>query len=387
MAIRVRAAAGYYGGLMKGVHAALGGAAHVTTVASLGFCIDADNAAPRGATFSLDEQTRHKAAFVRQRCLDAHALPVVVAGHSIGHYMAMRAVRDLEDTGSAGASASSHRCGNPARSAMLSARCAHSGDKDALVCRVAAVMGLMPFLETSRSEGRQERVRAIAAHGDRVALAAAALSWLPAPAKRALVWLGDRGMDDASVAATAALVRGDVARAAFCMARHEFHDLSAPSQGWGDLRHFATSGRCAPPPLSHLLTTGRSPSHAPGPYVHHVQGVCAGGGRRPVVAAGAPRPCTQHAAGRVHRAGHISRPRLLHRRAADRRGGGVARNVDACRTTRYICRCAASRTRHQVCNALQRVSAVVVLCTELRRAAARQSQQRWECSAGARSKI
>lgn len=113
--------------------------------------------------------------------------------------------------------------------------------------RVALVAGLMPFLETSRSEARQERIRALAAHGNRLALVAAALGRLPRAALRVMVRLSDRSMDGASVAATAALVRGDVARAAFFMGRSEFHDLAPPSQGWDDLRHFAATGRCAPP--------------------------------------------------------------------------------------------------------------------------------------------
>ena len=102
---------------MERTHAALGGTAHVTTAASLGFCMERADASRPAATFTLAEQTHHKAAFLRQRCFAPHRLPVVVAGHSIGHYMALRAVRDLESASAA----------NRADQAAAAGRCASSG--------------------------------------------------------------------------------------------------------------------------------------------------------------------------------------------------------------------------------------------------------------------
>lgn len=81
---------------MESLYRTFEGAAHVSTIASLGFGL----ASPKGhapqATFTLQQQIQHKAAFIEEHCLHKHTLPVVVVGHSIGFYMAMRAVRSLE---------------------------------------------------------------------------------------------------------------------------------------------------------------------------------------------------------------------------------------------------------------------------------------------------
>ena len=46
--------------------------------------------------YSLDDQIRHKADFMRQYMLLPGRPPLVVAAHSIGAYVAVHAVRELE---------------------------------------------------------------------------------------------------------------------------------------------------------------------------------------------------------------------------------------------------------------------------------------------------
>ena len=46
--------------------------------------------------YSLDDQIRHKADFMRQYMLLPGRPPLVVAAHSIGAYVAVHAVRDVE---------------------------------------------------------------------------------------------------------------------------------------------------------------------------------------------------------------------------------------------------------------------------------------------------
>jgi alpha-beta hydrolase superfamily lysophospholipase len=81
---------------MEEVYRGFEGAAHVSTLASLGFGLEAPKSHTPHATFTLQQQVHHKAAFINEHCLQQHDLPVVVVGHSIGHYMAMRAVNALE---------------------------------------------------------------------------------------------------------------------------------------------------------------------------------------------------------------------------------------------------------------------------------------------------
>jgi hypothetical protein len=111
------------------------------------------------------------------------------------------------------------------------------------VCRVASVIGLMPFIETSRDQARQEYIRSLAKHPGRMAMIAGAVSLLPRPFLRFLVSRFDGGMDAASVDASIALCRRDVALVAFTLAAHEFRELSS-QRGWEDLEYFAGSGRC-----------------------------------------------------------------------------------------------------------------------------------------------
>jgi hypothetical protein len=117
------------------------------------------------------------------------------------------------------------------------------------------VVGLMPFLQTCRTSAKQERVRGLAQRPRSVAALAGATAWLPGPLKRAAIRAYDATMDAESVDATAMLLRRDVARAAFEMAKTEFEDLDA-EHGWDDLAALAASGRCAAMQADDLVMYG-----------------------------------------------------------------------------------------------------------------------------------
>lgn len=97
--------AGYYGTFMKDVFERMNGQVHITTVASLGFSRSPPSPLPlstsvgshhRSPTFTLEQQIDHKAAFLRHVCCKDIDMPIVLIGHSIGFYMALRAARALE---------------------------------------------------------------------------------------------------------------------------------------------------------------------------------------------------------------------------------------------------------------------------------------------------
>jgi hypothetical protein len=98
--------AGYYGTFMMDVFERMNGKVHVTTVASLGFSrsppsplpLSTSAAFPRHfPTFTLEQQIDHKEAFLRHVCSKDIGVPIVLIGHSIGFYMALRAARALEE--------------------------------------------------------------------------------------------------------------------------------------------------------------------------------------------------------------------------------------------------------------------------------------------------
>jgi hypothetical protein len=70
--------------------------AYITTVSSLGFHTLANAHDFEMPTYTLKEQTEHKAHYLRQEALHAHDLPIVVCGHSIGLHMAMKALEIIE---------------------------------------------------------------------------------------------------------------------------------------------------------------------------------------------------------------------------------------------------------------------------------------------------
>ena len=101
----------------------------------------------------------------------------------------------------------------------------------------------MPFLQTCAAP-RQLRVRALTRRAGALAAVAGAIGLLPAALIRTLIRWQDPRMDGASVAATAALLRRDVALVALRMGASEFEDLAGES-GWAALEAVAASGRCA----------------------------------------------------------------------------------------------------------------------------------------------
>lgn len=81
---------------MDYLHSAFDGKVIVSSVASLGFHTEDSEHHKNFRTFTLEEQCKHKAAYLQQYVFPSHDLPVVVMGHSIGIYMAMQAVRQCE---------------------------------------------------------------------------------------------------------------------------------------------------------------------------------------------------------------------------------------------------------------------------------------------------
>lgn len=87
-------------------------------VSSLGFHTLKNQHNEELPTHTLREQTMHKAHFLHDHVCAAHDLPVVVLGHSIGAYMAVKALRQLEAVGDADGGSSglpgcdpcAHRC-------------------------------------------------------------------------------------------------------------------------------------------------------------------------------------------------------------------------------------------------------------------------------------
>lgn len=81
---------------MRYLHRAFEGKAIISSVASVGFHTQDSDHHKHYRTFNLQEQCRHKAAYLQQYVFPSHELPVVVMGHSIGIYMAMQAVRQCD---------------------------------------------------------------------------------------------------------------------------------------------------------------------------------------------------------------------------------------------------------------------------------------------------
>lgn len=88
---------GYYKTFLETLSSSFQGQAYITTVSSLGFHTLANAHDFEMPTYTLHEQTEHKAHYLRQECLAAHDLPVVVCGHSIGLHMAMKALEMIEN--------------------------------------------------------------------------------------------------------------------------------------------------------------------------------------------------------------------------------------------------------------------------------------------------
>lgn len=267
--------AGYYGTFMNFLHRAFDGKAIISSVSSMGFHTLDSDLHKQYRTFTLQEQCKHKAAYMQQHVFTAHDLPVVVMGHSIGIYMAMQAVRQCEreatintpkpDTVTSGISDSPQ---NDANRWVSSARPPHSPGcfghckprisssfggttmyhtfNEHVSCRVIQLIGLMPFVHTVPEHPVQKRLRFLASIRFLLGAAATILPLLPFRVKTFLAAKGGGKMDQESVDVTAALIRPDVIRVAFTLAAHEFHDLdNDATDGWADFEHFASDERYA----------------------------------------------------------------------------------------------------------------------------------------------
>eukprot|EP00892_Ulva_mutabilis_P001939 jgi/Ulvmu1/11746/UM008_0159.1 len=249
--------AGYYGAFMRYLHRAFEGKAIVSSVASLGFHTQDSDLHKDFRTYTLQEQSQHKAAYLQQHVFPAHDLPVIVMGHSIGITMAMQAVRQCERHRTY---ARTQRDGKsqPVNegSSVPNGHHDHSN-------RVIQLIGLMPFVHTSPQQPVQRRLRFLASIRGLLGTAAILLSLLPTAIRKQLAIVGGGKMDSECVDVTAALIRPDVVKVAFTLAHHEFHDLdSEASDGWEDFEHFASQSR---------LAVLAAPDDAWWPQAHHAR--------------------------------------------------------------------------------------------------------------------
>lgn len=96
----------------------------------------------------------------------------------------------------------------------------------------------MPFIQTTRSNGVQKRLRALSHVPQLLAVVGTFLALLPMSIRALIARAAGPEMDTECTQTTAALMRSDSVRVAFTMAYHEFMNLDS-DEGWKDLEHFA----------------------------------------------------------------------------------------------------------------------------------------------------
>jgi pimeloyl-ACP methyl ester carboxylesterase len=157
--------------------------------------------------FDLEEQVAHVVRFVDDACADADAPPLVLVGHSIGAWLALRALQTRPE-------------------------------------RVACVAGLFPFLQTNETS-RLQRVLAVAVKLRPlvwlVAQLAALLALLPARLRRGLlgpVLRGVGGLEEDAVAVTCDWLRAASVHNTCTLGAAEFAAL-AGEPDWAALQAHA----------------------------------------------------------------------------------------------------------------------------------------------------
>eukprot|EP00798_Chlamydomonas_sp_ICE-L_P020743 gene20743-27562_t len=108
---------------------------------------------PHGKLWDLKEQVQHKVDFMREYCLKPGKPPLIVAAHSIGAYMMLKACRTVE----------------------LEMEQLNITN----LPKIVKVVGLMPFFETDFKQARQKILRTLASGYETIGYIAAALGCLP----------------------------------------------------------------------------------------------------------------------------------------------------------------------------------------------------------------
>ncbi|KAI8476477.1 MAG: hypothetical protein J3K34DRAFT_401470 [Monoraphidium minutum] len=139
----------FYAAFMEALYSNFGGSADVVAVSHAGH----EEGSGGDKCWTLDCQVSHKVDFLRQHVLLPGAPPAVVVAHSIGSYMMLHALRQLEEEG-----------GGPA---------------------VAKVVLCKPFLRTNPGCARQRLIRAASARAHAVAFFAGHLGAAPEALKPA----------------------------------------------------------------------------------------------------------------------------------------------------------------------------------------------------------
>ncbi|RYE96640.1 MAG: hypothetical protein EOO41_04350, partial [Methanobacteriota archaeon] len=144
-----------------------------------------------GERYNLQQQVAHKVAFVQRLLQDVSpGAQLVLAGHSVGAYMAVEVLRSVPVT-------SLHKC------ILLFPTLMHIG-------RTVNGTSMMPLFRYFRP---------VATFATRV------LSWLPAPLQRAVLRVGIPEPDDAAMAAGMSLLHPNVTANTLWMALHEMNEI------------------------------------------------------------------------------------------------------------------------------------------------------------------
>ncbi|KAL4431008.1 hypothetical protein ABPG75_006264 [Micractinium tetrahymenae] len=234
-------AAPYYEPFMLALHRQLGGRCAISCPSNLG--MDCRGLTPRGRVYSLEEQTAHKQALLRERYAGPGRPPVVMLGHSIGTYMCIHALHRLER----GDSSASSRAEVAALDAVAAREWEHPDAAGASLEGMQRELEAEEQAQARRQQQQQEgqlamdpdcskqrRLQRITPyHALLGRLAGGLLGAIPMPLRRGLVRTLSSGMDahavdvTAQVFATASCVENGL-----YMGQTEFEALAAPADWW-----------------------------------------------------------------------------------------------------------------------------------------------------------
>eukprot|EP00199_Chlamydomonas_sp_CCMP681_P001762 CAMPEP_0119105862 /NCGR_PEP_ID=MMETSP1180-20130426/3720_1 /TAXON_ID=3052 ORGANISM="Chlamydomonas cf sp, Strain CCMP681" /NCGR_SAMPLE_ID=MMETSP1180 /ASSEMBLY_ACC=CAM_ASM_000741 /LENGTH=367 /DNA_ID=CAMNT_0007091035 /DNA_START=169 /DNA_END=1272 /DNA_ORIENTATION=+ len=219
----------YYKDFMRQLHTAFKGQAHIYSCSHAGHDTGPHNTGKQTLK-TLDEQITHKADFMRQHLLLPGRPPLVILAHSIGAYMAVKAVARLE---------SEVTCApytvvqmTPTGAELDSNGKKHLLDHllvDVIRPPILQVVALMPYFQADFGNTRQRHVRAVANRYNVMRVVAQVLAWLPLWLRVAAVgtFTGSK-MSEEAVLTTCELLQPASIRQNFYMAKTEFEQLDEP---------------------------------------------------------------------------------------------------------------------------------------------------------------
>uniref|UniRef100_A0A383V4Q4 AB hydrolase-1 domain-containing protein n=1 Tax=Tetradesmus obliquus TaxID=3088 RepID=A0A383V4Q4_TETOB len=175
----------------------------------------------QGKVWCLDSQIQHKVALLKEHVLAPGRPPAVILAHSIGSYIMLQAVKQLEQEMQA---AGTH-----------------------LQQQLPKVVLLMPFMATDWSSSRQRVLRFAASLAPLLGAVAGAVGRLPGWLQDRLVALVQPGVEPHARGSMKALMTAGGVHNNFHLARHEFRDLDRPAD-FGLIRRLGRRAAvvCAP---------------------------------------------------------------------------------------------------------------------------------------------